>query len=65
MPNIGDIALRYYRDGYDKTLRFGQFFMNVYLPDTAWQELYYETDNATAIKMIAEYLTREDPNAMN
>ena len=65
MPTIGEIVVRYYREGYDRTLRFGQFFLNQYLPDKAWPELYYETDNAEALRIICEYLNPEDTDAMN
>lgn len=40
-----------------KPLRFGQFYINEYMPaDTKWPELFYETDNAKAILMIAEQI---------
>ena len=60
IPDIGTIAVRYYREGRNKTLRFGQFFLNQYLPDVAWPELYYETDSAKALLMIVKYLNPED-----
>lgn len=53
---IGEIALAYYRSGADKTLRFGQFYINKYKPDgTAWPELFYETDNSKAMDMIMDH----------
>jgi hypothetical protein len=60
IPDIGNIAIRYYREGHAQTLRFGQFFLNQYLPNVAWDELYYETDNAKALLMIVKYLNPEE-----
>jgi hypothetical protein len=61
IPDIGNIAVRYYHEGHDKTLRFGQFFLNQYLPDVTWDELYYEADNAKALLMILKYLNPSAP----
>ena len=50
---IGEAAVEYYRSGADKTQRFGQFYINRYMPaTTVWPELFYEEDSAKALKMI-------------
>lgn len=59
MKAVGEAALQYYRHQAKtrKPLRFGQFYINEYMPaDTKWPELFYETDNAKAILMIAEQI---------
>lgn len=50
---IGVAAVEYYNSGADKTQRFGQFYINTYMPaDTNWPELYYEEDSAKAVLII-------------
>lgn len=60
MINLGEAALNYYRKGYDKTQRFGQYFINHYVPSEhlPWPELFYETDNAKALLVILDYLEK-------
>jgi hypothetical protein len=56
-PSIGEIAARYFREGHDKTQRFGQFFINYYMPsDTVWPELFYEEDDTAAVEAVIQYL---------
>ncbi len=59
LNDIGTIALRYYREKYDRSQRFGQYFVNHYVPleRLPWPELFYETDNAKALDMILDYLS--------
>jgi len=50
---IGEAAVEYYRSGADKTQRFGQFYINYYMPsDTVWPELFYEKDSKRAVELI-------------
>jgi hypothetical protein len=58
MKGIGQIAVEYYRKGYDKHQRFGQYFVNHYVSSEhlPWPELFYEEDNHKAILAICEYL---------
>ena len=58
--NVGEVAVTYYRDGHDKQQRFGQYFINHYVPveHLPWPELFYEEDNGKCITMISEYLEK-------
>ena len=56
-PTFSEVILRYYNERHDEHVRLGQFFINEYLPDATWAELYYEKDNRTAMTMINEYLS--------
>lgn len=50
---IGEAAVEYYRTGVDKSQRFGQFYINRYMPSsTVWPELFYEEDSEKAVRMI-------------
>ena len=50
---IADAAVQYYRTGAHQTQRFGQFYINNYMPaGTVWPELFYEEDNAKALELI-------------
>lgn len=43
----------YYRSGADKTQRFGQFYINNYMPaSTVWPELFYEEDTEKALNIM-------------
>lgn len=43
----------YFRSGAHKSQRFGQFYINRYMPsDTVWPELFYEKDSEKALYMI-------------
>lgn len=52
---VPESAVKYFRSDAHKTQRFGQFYINTYMPsDTVWPELFYEEDNDKALKMILE-----------
>lgn len=54
---IGEIATRYFFSRANEKQRFGQFFVEWYLPpDAKWSELFYEEDNAKAFYMVMEFL---------
>lgn len=54
---LADAAMKYYSTGADKTQRFGQFFVNTYMPpDTIWPELFYEENNLKVITMIVNHI---------
>lgn len=47
-------AVEYVRSNAQKTQRFGQFFINYYMPgDTVWPEVFYEPDVFRAMEIIA------------
>lgn len=50
---IAEAVVEYYRSGADKTQRFGQFYINRYMPaSTVWPELFYEEDNEKALNIM-------------
>lgn len=50
---IPDALLEYYQTDKYKTQRFGQFYINQYMPsNTVWPELFYERDIFKAQQMI-------------
>lgn len=50
---VPESAVKYFRSGAHKTQRFGQFYINNYMPSgTDWPELFYEEDNDKALYMI-------------
>jgi len=53
---LSKAAVEYYRTKAHKSLRFGQYFVNHYLPDEylPWPALFYETDSAVALAMLCE-----------
>lgn len=54
---LADAAMKYYSTGADKTQRFGQFFVNTYMPpDTIWPELFYEENNLKVVTMIVDHI---------
>ena len=59
---LAEAAVKYVRQGVQKTRRFGQYFINYYMPsETVWSELFYETDTFRAMELIAmQYAAQED-----
>ena len=50
---VAEAAVEYFRSGADKTQRFGQFYINNYMPsDTVWPELFYEEDSQKALYIL-------------
>jgi hypothetical protein len=50
---VPESAVEYFRSGAHKSQRFGQFYINRYMPsDTVWPELFYEKDTKKALELI-------------
>jgi hypothetical protein len=51
---FNEAMVQYVRRNLQNTQRFGQFFINQYMPsNTVWPELFYEPDVFTAMELIA------------
>lgn len=51
---LAKALVEYYKTGAHKTQRFGQYFINYYLPAeySPWPELFYERDNDKAMQVL-------------
>lgn len=60
VEDVGPAVVSYYRDGYSKTQRFGQFFVNNYVPEQflPWPELFYQTDDEKALRTILDFVEK-------
>lgn len=58
---FGEAAVRYVRHGIQDTQRFGQYFINEYMPSgSVWPELFHELDTFAAMELIAkQYAVQE------
>lgn len=53
---LSDALIQYYKNDAEKHQRFGQYFVNYFLPReyTPWPELFYEKDTRKAVDLLIE-----------